>query len=110
MKAKNKRYRLYWTTPNKLRHQSLRANARPVVLKLVLTATSFLVSKLLALQKIIQICHSGKEFVIRNSYVYNLLAPRKSSTLSGSGAIASFSLLKFFFLSLPYGQRMESNS
>ncbi len=78
MKAKNKRYRLYWTTPNKLRHQSLRANARPVVLKLVLTATSFLVSKLLALQKIIQICHSGKEFVIRNSYVYNLLAPRKS--------------------------------
>lgn len=77
MKAKNKRDRLEWTTPNKRRHQSWSVNARPVVLKLVLTAASFLVSKLLALHKILQIQNSGKELVIRNSYVYNLLAPRK---------------------------------
>lgn len=48
------------------RLKSWSANARPLVLKLVLTAASFFVSKLLALHKIIQIDHSGYELVIRN--------------------------------------------
>lgn len=48
------------------RLKSWSANARPLVLKLVLTAASFFVSKLLALHKIIQIDHSGLELVIRN--------------------------------------------
>ena len=99
MKAKNKRYRLYWTTPNKLWHQSWSANECPVVLKLVLTATSFLVSKLLALHKIIQISHSGKEFIIRNSYVYNLLAPRKSLLCRVLGPL--FLYLNFLFFLSP---------